>query len=240
MAADRRLITVLRRELKAAGDPARAPGMQAYMKSTMPYYGVNTPGLRRITKALFDGHPLTDVTDWTDTVLELWRAAKFREERYAAIELTGHRLYRANQTPGALSIYDEMLVTGAWWDYVDAVAIHRVGPLLRAYPDDMRPVISAWSTDDDLWRRRTSIICQISFRGDADLGLLYDCIDANLDDRDFFIRKGIGWALRTYAWSDPDEVVRYVTSREDRLSALSKREALKNVNRGRTSARSRG
>jgi 3-methyladenine DNA glycosylase AlkD len=231
MTVDRGLIAALRRELAAAADPARAPGMQAYMKSTMPYYGVPATPLRKICKAVFPEFVLAN-GDWADTVLELWRTAKYREERYAAIELTGHKLYRSQQTPAvSLDIYDEMLVTGAWWDYVDQVAIHRVGPLLRSHTREMTPVIRRWSRDEDLWRRRASIICQISFKGDADLDLLYECIEANLGDRDFFIRKGIGWALRTLAWVDPDEVVRYVDAHHDRLSPLSRREALKNVGR---------
>ena len=235
MTADRRLIAALRRELKAAADPDRAPKMQAYMKSAMPYYGVPTPPLRKIERAVFDAHPLDGVDAWRDTVLELWRKAKFREERYAAIGLTGHKRYRDHQVPDvAFPIYEEMLVTGAWWDYVDAVSIHRVGPLLGSHPREIRPVILQWSTDADRWRRRCSIICQISFRGDADLDLLYACIEPNLDDKDFFIRKGIGWALRTLAWSKPDEVVRYVEQNQARLSPLSQREALKNV-RGRRS-----
>jgi 3-methyladenine DNA glycosylase AlkD len=234
MAADRALIAALRKELQTAADPAKAPAMQGYMKSAMPYYGVNSPGVRAITRALFAAHPLAGADRWVDTVLHLWRTAKFREERYAAVALTGHRLYREYQTPAiALAIYDEMLVTGAWWDYVDEVAIHRVGPLLANHLRAMRPVIRRWSTDADLWRRRASIICQISFKGDADLDLLYGCIEPNVGDKDFFIRKAIGWALRTYAWADPDEVVRYVTANRDRLSPLSQREALKNVNRPR-------
>jgi 3-methyladenine DNA glycosylase AlkD len=229
MPADRALIAALREQLRAAGDPSKAPGMQAYMKSTMPYYGVNAPGVKRITRAVFEAHPLDGADRWRDTVLQLWRSAKFREERYAAIALTGHRPYRVHQTPDALPIYDEMLVTGAWWDYVDDVSIHRIGPLLHAHRDAMRPVVLRWGTDADLWRRRASIICQISFKGDVDLDLLYACIDANVEDRDFFIRKAIGWALRSLAWAKPDEVVRYVDANKGRLSPLSQREALKNV-----------
>ncbi|HZN15692.1 MAG TPA: DNA alkylation repair protein [Acidimicrobiales bacterium] len=230
MAADRALISSLRKELQTAADATKAPGMQAYMKSTMPYYGVSSVPLRKILKELFADHPLDGVDRWRDTVLDLWRKAKFREERYAAIELTGHKLYREHQTPDvALPMYDEMIVTGAWWDYVDHVGIHRIGPLLRSHPKALRPVVKRWSTDGDLWRRRTSIICQISFRGDADLDLLYANIEPNLADKDFFIRKAIGWALRTYAWADPAEVVRYVEANQARLSPLSQREALKNV-----------
>jgi 3-methyladenine DNA glycosylase AlkD len=68
-------------------------------------------------------------------------------------------------------------------------------------------------------RRRTSIICQVAAKGAADLDLLYDCIQPNLGSTDFFIRKGIGCALRQYAWSDPDAVERYVAERGERGSA---------------------
>ena len=87
----------------------------------------------------------------------------------------------------------------------------------------------AWSTDSNLWKRRISIICQLSLKGDTDLELLYANIEPNLSDREFFIRKAIGWALRQYAWTDPKEVARYVAAHESELSGLSRREALKNI-----------
>jgi len=87
----------------------------------------------------------------------------------------------------------------------------------------------AWSRSRDMWKRRTAILCQLSFKSDTDLTLLYDCIEPNLDDREFFIRKAIGWALRQHAWTDPGEVRRYVTRNKARLSPLSVREALKNI-----------
>jgi 3-methyladenine DNA glycosylase AlkD len=220
----------MRSALAAAADPQRAPGMQAYMKSEMPYRGISAPDLRAISKRVFADHPLSTCDEWRSAVLELWREARFREERYAAIELLGHRRHRDCRTPDVLPIYEEMITTGAWWDYVDAVANH-VGNLLRSYSDEMRPMMRAWSTDKDLWKRRVSIICQISFKKDTDLDLLYANIEPNLAERNFFIRKAIGWALRSYAWTDPDEVVRYVGANEARLSGLSRREALKNVHK---------
>lgn len=225
------LLTAVRQGLAALADPAKAPGMQAYMKSVMLYRGVHAPAQERLFRRVFAEHPLAGVADWRDTVLALWRRAAFREERYAAIALSGHRLYRAHQTPATVPMYEEMIVTGAWWDYVDAVATNRIGPLVRAHPGALKPVMRGWSTDVDLWRRRTSILCQIGAKADTDLDLLYACIEPNLADRDFFIRKAIGWALRQYAWIDPAEVTRYVEQAGDRLSGLSRREALKNVAR---------
>jgi len=230
------LVAAVRDGLAQVADPAKAPGMQAYMKSALPYRGVAAPEQQRLFRAVFADHPLSGRGDWTDTALELWRAAVYREERYAAIALTGHRLYRPFQTPDVLPLYEEMVVDGAWWDYVDAVAIHRIEPLVAAYPQVLGPVMRRWSTDADRWRRRTAITCQVGAKGAADLDLLYAVIEPNLGDPDFFIRKGIGWALRQYAWSDPDEVERYVGTQGSRLSGLSRREALKNITESRARA----
>jgi 3-methyladenine DNA glycosylase AlkD len=213
-------------------DPAKALGMQAYMKSAMPYHGLTMPQMRAVTTRVFADPGFTDCERWRDEVLAIWRGARFREERYAAIELAGERRFAHCRTPEVLPMFEEMITTGAWWDLVDEIAAHLVGGLLREHPRQIRPVMRAWSTDPHLWKRRTSIICQITFKKETDLRLLYANIAANLDDRDFFIRKAIGWALRSYAWTDPAEVARYVRENEARLSGLSRREALKNVPAG--------
>jgi 3-methyladenine DNA glycosylase AlkD len=222
------MIGRLRSALAAAADPKRAPAMQAYMKSAMPYYGVSLPKTRATALAVFAEHPLETCDEWQSTVLELWRKARHREERYAALELLNLKRHRTCFTPELMPALEEMIDTGAWWDLVDELA-QVVGVLLRTYPKQIRPVMRAWSKDPHLWKRRTSIICQLRFKGDTDLPLLYANIEPNLDDRDFFIRKAIGWALRQYAWTDPQEVTRYVAAHESRMSGLSRREALRNI-----------
>jgi 3-methyladenine DNA glycosylase AlkD len=223
------LLPELRKVLREAADPAKAPAMQAYMKSTMPYHGVPVPLLRRICKAQFAGLEFEDAADWQSRVLDLWRNARFREERYAAIQLAAHKKALPYQTPGSLKLYEELIVTGAWWDYVDEIASHRVGPILREHPAPMRRKMLTWSKSTDMWKRRTSIICQLAFKETTDLELLYACIEPSLGSREFFLQKAIGWALRQHAWTDPGEVRRYVRLNTDRLSALSRREALKNL-----------
>jgi 3-methyladenine DNA glycosylase AlkD len=223
------LVTELRRRLRSAGDSARAAAMQSYMKSPMPFHGVPTPVMRALTRELIAAHPLTGFGEWHDTTLELWRGARFREERYAAIELTGHRLYRDHQLMKSLPLYEELIVTGAWWDLVDGVAGNRLGPLLERYQAPMHKRMLTWSRSPDRWKRRSSIICQLRFKQATDLELLYACIEANLADPDFFIRKAIGWALRQYAWTDAAEIRRYVGEHVAALSPLSRREALKNI-----------
>jgi 3-methyladenine DNA glycosylase AlkD len=225
------LLLRVRSELSALGNPERASGAQAYMKSAMPYHGVAAPPLRAACKRIFADLALPSRDIWRGHVLDLWRGARYREERYVAIELTGEKRARAFQTPAEMPLYEEIIVTGAWWDYVDAVASHRVGTILRDYPAPMKKKMLAWSKSGNLWKRRTSIICQLGFKQNTDLDLLYACIEPSLDSKEFFLRKAIGWALRQYAWTDAAEVKRYVRRNRTRLSGLSQREALKNVSR---------
>ena len=200
--------------------------MQAYAKSAMPFLGVTTPARRKVCREVFAGLDLPTAAAWRRTVLALWRGARYREERYSAIDLTEARRFEAHQDMAALPMYEEMIVTGAWWDYVDAIAGHRLGRLLRRFPREMRKQMLAWSRSDDLWKRRSAILCQLTFKKDTDLELLYAAIEPALASKEFFLRKAIGWALRQYAWTDPREVRRYVREHEKELSPLSKREAL--------------
>ena len=203
--------------------------MQKYMKSTMPYHGVQTALLEKTCKQLFCDLDLVSAEVWRDYVLGLWRGAKYREERYAAILLSGDKRAPAFQNPAAMGMYEEIIVTGAWWDYVDVIASRRVGPILKTHAAPMRKMMLAWSKSENLWKRRTSILCQLGFKKETDLDLLYACIEPSIDSGEFFLRKAIGWALRQYAWTDPAEVKRYLRRKEKRLSPLTKREALKNI-----------
>jgi 3-methyladenine DNA glycosylase AlkD len=222
------LVAAVRAGLAAAGDARKAPEMQRYMKSELPFRGVSAPERKALGRRLSAEHVLGSAAALRSAVLTLWREAAYREERYVAIDLIGDRRYAAWQTPSWLPVYEEMIVTGAWWDVVDEVANRRVGPLLRTYPAELTPVMRAWATDADLWKRRTSIICQLGAKEATDTALLTAAIEANLGDRDFFVRKGIGWALRQFARTEPGWVRTFVDT-HPALSPLSVREAVKHL-----------
>jgi 3-methyladenine DNA glycosylase AlkD len=221
--------STLRAALIAAAEPARAAPMQAYMKSAMPYFGVRSARVKTACREVFATYAFDDPEVWRADVLGLWRAATHREERYAAIALARHRGARPFQTLAALPMYEEMIVTGAWWDFVDELAAHAIGGLLASFPDPMRETMLAWSRSPDMWKARTSILCQLTFGEATDLALLYTCIEPSIRSKEFFLRKAIGWSLRHVARHDPAEVSRYVREHAGELSGLSRREALKHV-----------
>ena len=225
------LVEAIREALASSGDPERARAQQAYMKSAMPFRGLTSPELKAVLRPVL-ADPALRIADravWEGAVRELWDGATHREERYAATALTGHRTYRAWQDADTLPLYRHLVVTGAWWDLVDEVAANRVGPILLSHRDLATPVVRSWATDDDLWLRRTGVICQLGARERTDVDLLHHAIEANLDDRSFWLRKAIGWALRQYARTDPDWVRDRVAEWNGRLSGLSRREALKHL-----------
>ena len=197
------------------------------MKSAMPFHGVTVPVVRKLVAETVRSRPLPDADTWEQAVLALWRSAARREERYAAIELLNHSRHRRWLEPGRMAMIEEMVVTGAWWDYVDAIASVAVGQMLNRHPTELAALLRRWAGDEDIWKRRTAILAQLKRGKSTDEALLFALIEPSIDEREFFLRRAIGWALRQYSRVSPDAVVAYVERHADRLSPLSKREALK-------------
>ena len=208
-------------------DAERAVGQQAYMKSAMPYHGVVMADVRRVVRDVLRKRPLPSARTWQKVVLRLWRDASHREQRHAAIEVLVAKAHAQWLRLERLSMVEEMVVTGAWWDYVDALAINAVGPILRAAPAEMKPLLLGWAKGDDVWKRRSAILAQIKFKAATDEAFLAAAIAPSLGNREFFLAKAIGWALRQHSRTNPAFVVDYVAMHKDQLVPLSKREGLK-------------
>jgi 3-methyladenine DNA glycosylase AlkD len=228
-APDAALIAAVREALVAHADPGRAPAMQRYMKSTMPFLGVGAATLTAALRPVFRAHPQPDVASFGATVRALYVDATHREERYAAIALARAAPSRRHRTLELLPLYAELVTVGAWWDLVDPIATHLVGELLLRHPEPVGATLRAWAQGDALWLHRTAILAQLRARERTDLALLEAVLAPALASREFFLRKAVGWALRQYAYTDPDYVRRYVETHAAELSGLSRREALKHL-----------
>jgi 3-methyladenine DNA glycosylase AlkD len=229
------LVDDLRARFAAHADPALAVPMQAYMKSSLPFHGIPAPLRRRLTAEAVRAHPCADAAALADTMSRLWREARFREERYAAVELP--RLGRTHPrlvTLGLLPLAERFVVEGAWWDLVDDLSGNLIARLLERHPREMKPVLRRWARGDDLWLRRAAMLAQRKLKPAAfDARLFYDTILPSLGDArfagEFFIRKGIGWALRERSYAAPDEVQAFCDEYAAQLAPLTVREALKRV-----------
>ncbi|WP_210441197.1 DNA alkylation repair protein [Nocardioides xinjiangensis] len=227
-------VSAVRAALARSGDPERAARQQAYMKSALPFVGLGSPALEALLGPLLVEHRFVDRAQWEAAVLELWEDATSREEWYAAIALVRHRAHRQWLDPDVLPLLERLVRSGAWWDVVDEIAVHPVGQVLLDHREEATRVVDAWSVDrDSLWVRRTAVLAQLRHGERTDTALLARVLVANLDDTaygtDFFIRKALGWALRQHARTDPSWVRTFVRTHADRLSGLSRREALKHL-----------
>lgn len=195
------------------------------MRSAMPFLGVRVPEVRRLVRGLVKDLGITGPAELIAAARELWDDATHREERYAAAALLGLRPLKGDL--GLVPFHEHVARTGAWWDHVDEAA-HRIADLHDAHPVETAQVVRRWSTDDgSFWVRRLAIISQLGRKDRVDLDLLAAVLEPNLAEREFFIRKAVGWSLREVAKVHPDWVRDYAATND--LSPLSRREALKHL-----------
>ena len=128
-----------------------------------------------------------------------------------------------------VDLYERMVSEGAWWDLVDSIAAGIIGNVVLNERARMRPVLNAWIDCDDMWLRRTAIISQLEHKESTDAWMLFDFCTRRAFEKEFFIRKAIGWALRQYARTNPEAVTEYLLENRDSLSGLSFREAAKHL-----------
>ena len=220
------LASMVSEMLAAASDPQKAGPMAAYMKTDMPFYGVQKAGRTPVLREVVRSYPPADLAAYVDAVSALW-ALPHREEKYIALGYA--RAFDEFVCGSTLPLYRQMIVEGAWRDFVDETATKLVGRVLAKERIEVTPTVRSWARDDDLWIRRTSVICQLGHKAETDAALLGGACAANIGDAEFFIRKAIGWALREYAKTAPETVRGFVDHDGAALSGLSLREATKHL-----------
>jgi len=220
------LIAFVQGELSARADPAKAGPMAAYMKTAMPFYGIPTPERREVARALRRSYPPMTNDEYRRQVLALW-GLPHREEKYLAIGVAiSNKEFIGKQN---LDLYERLIREGQWWDFVDGVAADLVGAVLASDRLEIAPAMRRWIDDPDMWIRRTAILSQIRHKANTDERMLFDFCRRRANEKEFFIRKAIGWALREYAKVEPTAVRGFLASHGQKLSGLSVREAAKHL-----------
>ena len=211
--------------IRAAGNPRRAVSERAYLKSDREFCGASAPAVRQIVRAWCAARPalerdrLLAVTTW------LWDRPLF-ESRRAAVDLL--RARPGLLQPADTGLIEAMLRDSGTWALVDDLAGHVMGDLTQAYPD-LAGVLDRWSRDADFWLRRSALLALLGplRRGDGDFGRFSRYADSMLAEREFFIRKAIGWVLRDTARRRPGLVAGWLAPRVHLASGVTVREAVK-------------
>jgi 3-methyladenine DNA glycosylase AlkD len=217
------LLPRLEAAYRAAADPAQAEPMRAYMRDQFPFLGIKAPMQEALGRTVVAGLTLPTEADLTAVAQACWELPEREFQYFACSYLRRHQKVCSSRF---LSTARHLITTKSWWDTVDSLAAHVVGPLVSRDPV-LVSTMDEWLAGEDLWLTRTAILHQLSFGVRTDGARLFRYCAARADHPDFFIRKAIGWALRQYAKTAPDEVRDFVARTP--MSGLSRHEALKNL-----------
>jgi 3-methyladenine DNA glycosylase AlkD len=219
------LVTTIVRELARHGNRERAVGGKAYLKSDLEFIGVTAPVLRKTVLAIARAQPLATSAALFQTVNELWKRRVF-ELRAAGVELLMHRDDLV--TAASLPALQKLVRDSYTWALVDPLSTAVIGTLYERAPG-IAKTLDAWAKHDDFWVRRAAMLAHLKQlrRGAGDFARFARYADAMLDEREFFIRKAIGWVLRETSKKRPALVADWLATRVARASGVTLREALK-------------
>lgn len=220
--------------LRAAGNADRATNEKRYLKSELAFYGVSVPAMRRLVKRLAADQPGLERKDLLSLVQALWDEP-VHERRMVAVLLLER--FGALLEPGDLPLIEQLLRESKTWALVDNLAAGVAGPLLDRSPS-ADEVLDAWAADDDFWIRRSALLAHLGGlrAGEGNFERFSRYADQMLDEKEFFIRKAIGWVLRDTARKRPNLVYEWIASRTDRASGVTVREIVKQLPEGRAAA----
>ena len=212
-------------ELEARADGERAERERCYLKSQLRHLGVPVPAIRKVAEDYWRRYPGAGPEAVLELAEELWRAP-VHERRMCAAELL--RLAADELTAAHLGRLERLLRESRTWALVDNLAVHVVGPVVEHYPAG-HAVLDRWAVDADLWLRRSALLALLLplRRGAGDFARFGRYADALLGDREFFVRKAIGWVLRETAKQRPELMFTWLLPRVGRAEGLTLREAIK-------------
>jgi 3-methyladenine DNA glycosylase AlkD len=211
--------------LRAAANPVNAAPMRHYMKGIAPFLGVKKPERTTATRAYLTQarrHPAPP--DQVVSDMRRLFALDEREFHYLAIDL----LEASVDGFSARTVREEVMPfidDKPWWDTVDALR-KPIGLWAASDTTRLVPLIDQ-ALAGSMWQRRVAITLQLLWKENTDTNQLTRAIIDNLEDKEFFIQKAIGWALRDYAKTDPVWVARFVT--DQGVTGLARREATKHL-----------
>lgn len=217
-----KFISELREKLEFLADPEIAVPQAKYMKNKFQFLGIKSPERKAVFKEVLKEQGMPKRV-W-EVVNSLWEQEE-REFQYCAIELLS-KYAKKKMQESDIEKMETLITTKSWWDSVDGFS-SIVGNYFLQYPEYKKDITSKWLKSENIWLIRMAIIFQLSYKSKTDTELLYSNILEVAHHKDFFVRKGIGWALRQYAKTNPMEVDAFVVEHDNVLSNLSKKEALK-------------
>jgi 3-methyladenine DNA glycosylase AlkD len=224
IASSNPFVSQIQERLEPASNPQDAEAMAAYMKNQFPFLGIKKESRNQLTKGIVQEFVKSNPQAVLPTAKELWQLDE-REYQYVALELLIR--YKKQLKEEELDDLEYLIIEKSWWDSVDHLATHLCGSYFAKYPQAINERIHFWSESGNTWLIRSAILFQLKYKEQTNVKLLQSLIERHASNKEFFIAKAIGWALREYAKTNPAAVSSLVKAQP--MQNLSKREALKHL-----------
>jgi len=212
--------------LRRVGDEERARGAKAYLKSDLDFIGVRSADLRAVARDFLGRYPELDSAGLDELVRALWSTPIY-EGRAVAVGLLERKVRCLNLA--ALGLVEDLLRQSHTWALVDWLSNKVTAPLVEGEHAEAKKTLARWSRDADFWVRRASMLALLpelrAGRGDFDLFASFAA--SMISEREFFIRKAIGWVLREVGKKRPWLTYEFLSEHLEEVSGLSLREGSK-------------
>ena len=219
-------INQLRIKFEKAADPDVAEGAAAYMRNQFEFFGIKTPLRRELGKDLVLATKELSEEEVVSLCKELW-AQPEREFQYISCDILAKNAKRLS--PSYVKRDAKWFITNkSWWDTVDSVR-KSVEKIVAANPE-LEATMFEWINSKNMWLVRSALIHQLTLGTKTNSERLFELCEIKAEEKEFFIAKGLGWALRSYSYVDPKAVKKFIKDHPE-LTPLAKREGLKAINR---------
>jgi 3-methyladenine DNA glycosylase AlkD len=220
-----KIFTSLEQEMKSVADDGKVLQMEKYLKNQFQFLGIPAPQKQLVYQRFREVYSPTTETELIQWVDMLWSQPYREYQHYAILTLEKH--WKLIQSPDGATFIASLVLRNSWWDTVDMLASKILGKYYQTRIEELRQVLPAWISHEDMWMNRTAILVQLKYKEETHLDLLESAITPHLQSTEFFHQKAIGWSLREYAKTDPSWVRSFVQRHQ--LKPLSEREALKHI-----------
>lgn len=220
-------LSIFREKMKSGGSSERALQEKRYLKSPFKFFGTSLPYADKVAKEFIKENPGASNELVIELARKLWNSP-YHDEKRLALRLL--QFFPKCLDIDILTMLEKMLMESPTWDLVDDISIHLVGTVLekdrKAYA-----FLKRWSTSQNFWMKRSSLISQILMfrKGKGDKELFYDFAERMTSDKEFFIRKAIGWCIREISKADPEAAFDFLMRIKDKASGLTLREGSKRL-----------
>lgn len=213
----------LEENFKLISDKKKAIKQKSYLKNKFEFYGISSPERKKIQKKIFKENIINDENLIIKEIQNLWKS-EYREMHYAACDFAIYNFKKFSNK--IFDIFEYMIKNNSWWDTVDTISSNLIGKFILKNKEYLE-IMDKWILNENIWISRAAIIFQLKWKNNTDEKRLFNYCLLKSNEKEFFIKKAIGWSLREYSKINSCAVKNFIEENNKKLSFLSIKEGSK-------------